>query len=69
MKKPWRQMKYVGPNPVLKDKTALIREGGLQGNVLAQFDDMMLPLADDGSGLPYGFGWHVFRRKHFCVMI
>jgi len=51
---------YIGPISKLKDKTAILRfEPGIQGILLAQFDDRSLT--------DYAFGWHRFPEAEFIV--
>lgn len=52
---------YVGGNPKLKGKTALIRTDEEDGFVLAQFDDMGLRY----HGVGLGFNWHRFKKDEF----
>lgn len=55
-----RSMKYVGPEPGLKDKTALVKVVGAE-TCRAQFDDKRARL---GKSL-VGFHWHCFPLKDF----
>lgn len=49
--------RYIGPDPFLKRKTALVRV--VDGRVLAQFDD---------NTDSYGYGWHEFPRYDFEIL-
>lgn len=57
---------YVGPDVgwnVSKGMTALIRDSGQEGIVLAQFDDFHAVRL--GQDLAYG--WHEFPSNHFLT--
>jgi hypothetical protein len=54
---------YVGPVEELKGSGAYIRKSSINGNVIAQFDNMQARL--DGKDLAHG--WHEFSRDDFKV--
>lgn len=72
---------YIGMIPHLIGQGALLRDPGVPGKVVAQFDNRTLrrlnpePLDVEGQVLhvdrlpddALGFGWHVFRAKEFAV--
>jgi hypothetical protein len=50
---------YVGPQEVLKGKTALLKGGPIPGTVQAQFNDLSL-------GLGFTHTWLMFEESDFC---
>ena len=51
---------YVGPIPVIKGKTALLKPSNVIDHVKAQFDDMDLPAL-------YTYGWIDLPHNHFKI--
>jgi hypothetical protein len=53
---------YVGAEPRLSGKTAILRPGD-PGQVLAQFDDVNLSI----GGRLLAYGWHPFAVEDFDI--
>lgn len=51
---------YIGPQEVLKRKTALLRPSRIDGFIEAQFDDLSL-------GLGFTHTWLYFPKDQFCA--
>jgi len=71
---------YVGPFVTLKGQTALLRETGVEGRLLAQFDDPLvrhpsqeehrpdlLRQGENSSRRRLGFGWTPFDATDFQI--